>query len=264
MSYHDFAVELVREAGGRINAVRGGVIDILQKGAEPRDEITAADLEINALLVGRIREAYPDHGVISEEGGGADAAGEYRWVIDPIDGTSNFARDIPHFASCVALLEGGVPIAGALYNPVTEELFSFEAGRGAFLNGKTIRCSHVTDPAKAQVLFHIGRAAGLWDWGVAAMRRLLESTKKIKDFGSSGLDLCFLAAARADVVVYGTLTTRDIAGAIGIVRAAGGDVYTLAGAPVELTAEPQTIVAAANRELLQKILPLLRADLLKA
>lgn len=262
MTYRAFAETLVQTVGGRIAAERGNVLGVLQKGDDPRNEVTATDKEANEMLVSSIRKEYPEHGIYSEEGDENNMEAEFLWVLDPIDGTSNFARGIPHFSVCAGLLRRGVPIVGAVFNPVTNELFSFEEGSGVFLNGAPVCASPTTDPKQAQVFLHVGRKSALWDWGAAATRSLLEGTKKLKDFGSSGLDLCFLAAGRADVVVYGTLTTYDVASAIGIVRASGGEVYTPHGTPAELSEDPQPIIATANKALFDAILPLLHTELL--
>lgn len=266
MSYYETAVSLAKEVGEKLQATRGTVIDILQKGDEPRDEITAVDLAINSFLIEALKKAYPDHRVRSEEGSGdrSDVVGEYEWVLDPIDGTANFARSIPHFATCIGLLHKGVPIVGAVYNPVTDELFSFDAEKGAFYNGREIHTSKVSDLSKSQGFFHIGRDRALWDWGLATQRSFLEGLKKVKDPGASALDLCFLAAGRAEIICYGMLTTQDVAAAIGIVRKAGGDVYTLTGVPVEIREGSQMVIATANKALLSEVLPLLHTDLLAA
>jgi myo-inositol-1(or 4)-monophosphatase len=263
MEYYDFAIEAVREAGSYIKKARTGVVDILQKGSDPRDEITKVDLDINNLLIKKIQDTFPEHKVSSEEGTSfGDKENKYEWTLDPIDGTSNFARGIPHFATCVSLLENGVPIVGAVYNPVTDELFSFEKEKGSFLNEKEIHASSITDTKETQVLFHLGgRREDLWDWGMATKRSLLEPTKKMQSFGSSALDLCFLASGRSEIVIYTTMTTYDVAGAIGMVRIAGGEVHTIDGEPVSLLKESQTVIATANKELFENIQPFLNVDL---
>lgn len=261
MNHYDFTVDLVQRAGEKLRAASQHIVTS-HKGADVRDVVTNTDLEINTFLTTEIKQAYPDHRIYSEEGEGEGAESEYEWTIDPIDGSANFSRGIPHFAICVGLLQNGVPIIGAVYNPITRELFSFEKGRGAFLNGLSIHASNVMQPGDAQSLLIVGHQAKLWDWGAAVYRSFIEHIKKNKALGSSSLDLCFLAAGRADIVVYGTLTTRDVACAIGIVRAAGGEVYTLDGTPTTLLSTRQTIVATATPELLANAKPLLHADLI--
>lgn len=261
MNYYDFTLDLVQRAGEKLRAASQSIVTS-HKGADVRDVVTNTDLEINTFLVDEIKRTHPDHHIYSEESAGASAMSEYEWTIDPIDGSANFSRGIPHFAICVGLLQNGVPIVGAVYNPTTNELFSFEEGRGAFLNGLSIHASSVMQPGDAQSLLIVGHQAKLWDWGTAVYRSFIEHMKKNKALGSSSLDLCFLAAGRADIVVYGTLTTRDVACAIGIVRAAGGEVYTLDGTPADLLSTRQTIVATATPELLANSKLLLHTDLL--
>lgn len=262
MDHYDFAIDLVRRAGEKLKTAAKDIV-VSHKGTDVRDVVTTTDLEINTFLINEIHLAYPEHCIYSEEGASTEEqASEYEWTLDPIDGSANFSRGIPHFAICVGLLKSGVPVVGAVYNPITDELFSFETGHGAFLNGQPIGVSDVMEPEKAQGLLIIGHQALLWDWGTAVYRSFLEHLKKLKMFGSSGLDLCFLAAGRADIVVYGTLTTQDIASAIGIVRAAGGEVYTIDGVPVQFSAARQTVVATASKELFEKARPFLHADLL--
>lgn len=215
---------------------------VMSKGGNARDIVTSVDHEVNAFIISAIKKEFPAHRIYSEEGGGLSTGDDEQWVIDPIDGSSNFSRGIPHFSVCLGLLKGGVPVVGAVYNPVTKELFSFKKGGGAFLNDKTIRVSAVSELGKAQVVFSPGsRKSELWDWAADSYRKLLEHSSKRGMYGSSALDLCFIAAGRADVGVYGTLSTLDIAAALGILYEAGGATCNALGGPLELSAESQKV-----------------------
>ncbi len=270
MTHHEFVIDLVQRAG-KVLRTSATHLTTGYKGGDERAVLTSADLEVNTFIVNEIKRAYPDHRMYSEEGPsvaealegkeGSEVGGAYEWAIDPIDGSANFSRGIPHFAIAVGLLHEGRPATGAVYNPITNDLFSFDE-KGAYLNGSPIRVSDVREASKAQGLLVVGHQAPLYDWGTAVFRSFLEHLKKLKMLGSSTLDLCFVAAGRADVVVYGTLTTYDLVAALGVLRAAGGDVYTLDGTPAALSKEPQTIVATANRELFESVRPLLHAELL--
>lgn len=264
MKEYDFAVELVRQAGVRVKKSLEGEIVVSHKDG-PRDPVTNIDIEISEFLTAEIKKQFPDHSVYSEEDTGVEKA-QMRgseWILDPIDGTGNFYHRIPHFAICATLLRDGVPTVGAIYNPMTDELFSFEAGRGAFLNAQPIRVSRVTEPSDAQGFLIVGHKPELWDWGAAVHPSLLHSLNKLKGLGSSNLDLAFLAAGRADVVVYGTFSMPDGAPGVGIVRAAGGEVYEVkSGNPIAVCTERQTIVAVSNKELYEKVKPLLHRELL--
>ena len=263
--YCEFAEELVRKAGAQLTEAHRGALTVSHKGDDMRNVVTNLDTEISGFLRKEIQQAFPDQRVYSEEDTTASQAQMqgFEWVLDPIDGTANFSRGVPHFAVCAGLLKDGIPIVGAIYNPVTDELFSFEAGTGAFLNGAPIHASVSGELSEVHALIIVGHKAPMWDWGLAVYRSFLEQLKKVKGFGSSSLDLSFVAAGRVDVVVYGTLSTRDIASAVGLVRAAGGEVYAVrTGEPVAISTESQPIIATANKILFEKLKPYLHADLL--
>lgn len=257
MNHYDFIVTNVRAAGDVLMRLREEKFETLEKDGNPRDIVTSVDLAVNDFLIGKIRESFPNDAIYSEEGSGT-VAGKNTWAIDPIDGSSNFSRGIPHFSVCLGLLKNGAPVVGAVYNPVTKELFSFIKGGGAFLNGKPIHVSAISDLAKAQVVFSPGsRSPELWDWAAASYRKLLEHSLKRGMYGSSALDLCFVASGRADAGVYGALSTLDIAAAIGILREAGGRVVTTKGEPIAFSTEPQTILMANNEEIERSLRKLL-------
>lgn len=256
MNHYDFIVANVREAGDLLMRLREEKFETLEKGGNPRDVVTSVDLAVNNFLIDKIRKAFPNNAIYSEEGSGT-AAGKNMWTIDPIDGSSNFSRGIPHFSVCLGLLENSVPVAGAVYNPVTRELFSFKKGGGAFLNGKPIHVSAISDLAKAQVVFSPGsRKPELWDWAAASYRKLLEHSLKRGMYGSSALDLCFIASGRADAGLYGALTTMDIASAIGILIEAGGRVVNEKGEPIAFSTEPQKVLMANCAEIEKSLLKL--------
>lgn len=257
MNYYDFVVETVREAGERLLARATDAFEVSMKNNDPRDIVTAVDLELNTFIVGAIRAAFPGHAVYSEEGGGAEAESSYIWTIDPIDGSSNFARRIPHFAICIGLLEHGVPIVGVVYNPITRELFSFKKGEGAFLNGAPIRVSAETELSRAHVFLHAGRKPELWQWGGEGYAKLLEHAKKTSNFGGSALDTCFVAAGRVEGNVYGRLSAMDIASALGILAEAGGVVVGADGKPIVLSTEPQKVFMANNQKMAEELVVLL-------
>lgn len=243
MTQYDFIITHIQAAGALLMRLREEKFETLQKGGDPRDIVTSVDIAVNDFLVGKIREAFPEDAIYSEEDGGASKS-ERLWTIDPIDGSSNFSRSIPHFAICVAFLEHGVPEAGAVYNPVTNELFSFKKGGGAFVNGNPIHVSKETDLKNSFVLLHAGRKPEMWEWGGHAYRQLLEHAKKTTNLAGSALDTCFVAAGRVEANIYGTLSTLDIAAAVGILHEAGGILVNGNGEPAKLESNPQRIIAA--------------------
>lgn len=256
MDPYNFAVQKAEEAGELLLAAQERGFETLAKEGDPRNIVTSADLAVNDFLLAELRKEFPADSVYSEEGGSA-AGGERVWALDPLDGSSNFSRGIPHYAVCIALLAQGAPAAGAVYNPATRELFSFKKGGGAFLNGAPIRVSGVTAVSEAFVFLHAGRKKELWDWGGAAYRRLLEHGHKTSNFAGSALDLCFVAAGRIEASVYGTLSALDIAAALGILAEAGGIVLAASGEPARLSSEPQKLYAANGEPLARRLIDLL-------
>lgn len=257
MNYYDFIINTISEAGELLTQKRKEHFTIENKGGDSRDIITSIDNDINNFLIEKIRSTFPEHSIYSEEGGDVDGGGDYMWVLDPIDGTANFSRGIPHFGISLGLLHKGVIIVGAVYNPITKELFSFEKGKGAFLNREKVYVSEIEDLSKAHVFFHAGRKEGLRDWGGESYRRLLGSARKTSNLASSSLDTCFVAAGRIEANIYGTLSTLDIAAAIGILIEAGGVVADAGGNFPEFSREPQKIFMANNPTILNQAISLL-------
>lgn len=257
MEPYDFMVRKVVEAGEMLLRARDAGFETMMKGGNPRDIVTSADNEINEFLISEIKKEFPSHRIYSEEGAGVVAGDDEQWAIDPIDGSSNFSRDIPHYAICMALLRGGVPQAGAVYNPMTRELFSFKKGGGAFLNGKPIHVSKETELKKSVVLLRAGRNPDSWEWGGASYTKLLKAASKSGNYGGSALDACYVASGRVEANVYGNLTTMDIAGAIGILLEAGGRVVNDKGEPITFSVEPQKVVMTNNEAIETALLKLL-------
>lgn len=252
---YDFILQTVREAGELLLAKRDEGFETSAKGGDGRNVVTSVDFAVNDFITRKIREAYPDDAIYTEESGGQETS--RMWAVDPIDGSSNFSRGIPHYAVCLALLEGNAPIAGAVFNPVTEELFSFKKGGGAFLNGAPIAVSPIVDLKESSVLLHAGRKPELWRWGGESYTKLLEAAKKTANYGGSALDASFVAAGRVEANIYGRLTTMDIAAAIGLLLEAGGRVVNDRGEPVAFSTEPQRVLMSNNEQIEKALLGLL-------
>jgi myo-inositol-1(or 4)-monophosphatase len=150
-----------------------------------------------------------------------------------------------------------VPIAGAVYNPVTCELFSFKKGEGAYLNGERIFVSNKTELRDSSILFHAGRKPELWRWGGDGYAKLLEHAKKTTNLGGSALDACFVAAGRVEGNIYGRLSAVDIASALGILYAAGGVAVGVDGKPVTFSTEPQKVFMANSPKMANNLVALL-------
>lgn len=256
MEIYKFTINLIKEAGELLLQNYDASYEIMVKNSNPRDLVTDIDYKINDFLVGQIRSAFPEHEIYSEEGDSSNMPiGEgYVWVLDPIDGTANFSKRIPHFAVSVGLLSKGVPVVGAIYNPITRELFGFEKGKGSWFNDRKIHVSKVDDLGQGAVFMISGRKPEFWDWGSGVYRKLLTTTNKTRIFGCSGLDLCFVADGRIEGMIYGQLTTIDIAAAIGILIEAGGKVTDGNGQAVKISKSPQKAVASNGTIIHEKLL----------
>ncbi len=222
----DAAVEAARAAGAiALKYFRGRFEVTLKPDATP---VTQADRDAERAIVEILGRAFPDHGVLGEEFGGHGST-EVRWIIDPIDGTKNFVRGIPVWATLIGLEERGEITVGVIHNPVTGELYTARRGGGAFLNGERIRVSAIGELAGA-TLVHAGlslfRESGRWEPFV----RLVDATERQRGFGDySGYGL--VAEGKAELYLEVDLKPWDLAPCKIIVEEAGGRFSDLDGRP---------------------------------
>jgi histidinol-phosphatase len=190
--------------------------------------VTQADREAEEAIVAALGRAFPAWGFLGEEFG-AKGPTDIRWIVDPIDGTKNFVRQIPVWATLLALEAHGEIVAGVIHNPVTGELYAARKGGGARLNGRRVRVSDVADLWPATLL-HAGlrlyRKAGVWD-GIV---RLVDATERQRGFGDY-LGYALVAEGKAELYVEVDLKPWDLAPCKIVVEEAGGRFTDLAGAP---------------------------------
>ena len=219
--------------------------------------VTDADVTVQEALGCEIARLFPGDGFVGEEGPvGAPTSARYVWILDPIDGANNFARGIPGFAVSVGVLRDGMPFAGAVYDPIARWLFSGCAGRGAWLNDRPLHAR--TEPLPGGTLFSIRTPlqTGVPDHVQGWLRRY-----RVRRFGSTALQLCYVALGGLDFVHEDRASLWDIAGAAPIVLEAGGMLTTetggalfpvtaaqAAGAPVALLAGGVRAHALAVRD----------------
>ena len=186
--------------------------------------VTDVDLACERVILDYVGEEFPDFGVLSEESAPVPGASPYTWVVDPIDGTRNFAEGIPHFCVVVAIADGDTVVAGATYDPVRDELFAAQRGHGATLNGEPISVSDRADIGEAVLGFDLGynfeQAGNLLEmassiWPKAQGYRLM---------GSSALSIAYAACGRIDLYFHHSLSPWDIASGILLAQEAGGQV----------------------------------------
>lgn len=208
--------------------------DVETKGLH--DYVTETDRAAEAAVVGFLKKCFPEHGILAEEGTRDDSPDRHRWIIDPLDGTTNFIHGVPTFAVSVALEGPEGLVAGAIYDPVHDEAFSASAGLGARLNGRAIACRE--PESLDECLIATGfpfRELSRLDRYLVAFERFVRGTSGIRRAGSASLDLAFTACGRYDGFWEIGLSPWDIAAGALLVREAGGIVTDVRGGDSFLT-----------------------------
>lgn len=223
-------VQAARKAARGLQRDFGEVENLQVSRKGPGDFVTAADLKAEKILREELAKARPGYSFLLEEAGevkGSDKS--HRWIIDPLDGTTNFMHGIPVFAISIALERAGEVVAGLVYNPVTDEMFLAEKGRGAFLNNRRLRVAartELTDAVICTGIPHLGRPSPLF---LPMLSELMPRVAGIRRTGSAALDLAYVAAGRFDGFWEAGLAPWDMAAGLCLIREAGGTVSDLSG-----------------------------------
>jgi len=224
-------------------------LQVSRKG--PSDFVSSADLKAEKTLFEELSKGRPGYGFLMEERGVVEGSDKtHRWIVDPLDGTTNFLHGIPHFAISIALEREGLIVAGVIYNVVRDELFWAEKGVGAYLNDKRLRVagrSEMRDAIFATGTPWHGRPGH--ETALAEIERVIAATAGIRRFGSAALDLAYVAAGRFDGYWERNLNAWDIAAGAVLVREAGGFAKEIDGGDFLKTGA----IVAAN----ERLLPLL-------
>jgi len=224
-------VKAARRAGRSLSRDLGEIENLQVSLKGPANFVTMADRRAEEMLYTDLSKARPGYGFIGEEGGkrvGEDKT--HTWIVDPLDGTTNFLHGIPHFAISIGLQREGTMIAGVIYNPARDELYMAERGKGAFLNDQRLRVANrrkLDECVIACGLPHIGR--GDLDLSRREMTEIQNRVAGLRRFGAASLDLAFVAAGRLDGYWERNLQPWDIAAGQIILREAGGTVSGIAG-----------------------------------
>ncbi|WPZ36905.1 inositol monophosphatase family protein [Thalassobaculum sp. OXR-137] len=232
-------------------------LQVSKKG--PADFVSTADKQAEKVLYEELKHARPKYGFLMEESGTVEGTdpNKQRWIIDPLDGTLNFLHGIPHFAISVALEEKGEIIAGAVYQPLTDEFYWAEKGAGAYLNDRRLRVSGRRNMQESVMAtgIPVTGLGGNHDTFLAQQRAVMEATAGVRRFGAAALDLAWVASGRFDGYWEHKLNPWDIAAGILLVKEAGGYVSDFAGRTEVLESGD---VVAANDALHVPLLKLLR------
>ncbi len=223
------AERLAREAGAIQREHYEGDFAIGSKSA-PVDLVTDVDRACEALIVGAIERERPRDAVLAEEGSGRDRAGaSWRWIIDPLDGTTNYAHGYPRFAVSIGVERDGEPAVGVVYDPLLGELYHAVAGAGAFRNGRAIRVSRTAELGSALLCTGFAYDRRHDAINVAPFTALLNAARDLRRDGSAALDLCYVAGGRLDGYWEFKLSPWDVAAGGLMVREAGGRVTDAVG-----------------------------------
>ncbi|MFZ5779739.1 MAG: inositol monophosphatase family protein [Pseudomonadota bacterium] len=213
-------------------------LQVSEKG--PGDFVSHADLRAERTLRAELSRVRPEYGFLGEEGGETRGDGRNRWIVDPLDGTTNFLHGVPHFAISIGLEREGEIVAGVVYQPISDELFWAEKGNGAFIDtpnarSRRLRVSGRKDPARALVatgIPNIGK--GGHDTYLPKLDAVTKHTAGIRRWGAASLDFAFVAAGRYDAFFEFGLAPWDVAAGMLLVREAGGTITDVAGNPYVL------------------------------
>jgi len=227
--------------------------------SSPFDLLTVADKEAEEVIVSMIKKNFPGHNFIAEEQSYEKTGSEYTWVIDPLDGTNNFACGLPIFCASVALMRSGEVEVGAIYDVLRNELFYAQKGRGAFLNGSRIRVSSADTLEKSLLItgFYYSRGEEMIQTLETIKRFFLRRIMGLRRLGAAALDLCYIASGRASGFWEFELSPWDFAAGKLIIEEAGGKVTGKTGEKISPTGK--TFVVASNGKIHEQMLAVLNS-----
>lgn len=224
-------VQAALKAGKSLSRDFGEVQNLQVSMKGPGDYVSQADRKAEEIVKAELMRARPDYGFLGEEGGASEGAdGQHRWIVDPLDGTTNFLHGIPMFAVSIGLERQGQIVAGVIYNPAMDELYTAEKGGGAFLNDRRLRVAartKLTDAVVGTGVPHLGR--GHHGHYLVQLRNIMGEVAGVRRMGSAALDLAYVAAGRFDGFWEEGLHAWDVAAGIIMIREAGGFVSDASG-----------------------------------
>jgi myo-inositol-1(or 4)-monophosphatase len=237
------ALSAAKEAGNVLRGSFGWQHSVRYKGAV--DLVTDVDEQAERVIKEILLDAYPAYGVLAEEGGALVGEEDARWIIDPLDGTTNYTHGLPIFAVSIALEKSGEVVLGVVHDPIREETYVAERGRGATLNDELIRVSGTDEPIRALIAtgFPYGRTE--MPEAMDLFGRFAAITRGMRRLGSTALDLCYVASGRLDGYYERGIWPWDIAAGGLILEEAGGKVTNYRGGALDL--EGREIVASNGR-----------------
>jgi myo-inositol-1(or 4)-monophosphatase len=250
------AVKAARKAGSIITRASSDLDRLTVRRKRQNDFVSEVDHAAEEAVIATLREAYPTHGILAEESGSRDAEAEYVWVIDPLDGTTNFLHGFPQYCVSIGLLHKGVPQQAVVFDPNRNELFTATKGVGAYLNDRRIRVSKIDKLEDALMATGFPfREVGQLDDYLLMFKNMTMSCSGIRRPGAAALDLAWVAAGRVDGFWEIGLSPWDMAAGALLVREAGGLIGDLNGEDKFLDSGR---VVASNGKIFSAILQVLK------
>ncbi len=197
------------------------------------DLVTEADREAERIIGEILRKAFPDHGILTEESGETEGQSDARWIVDPLDGTTNYAHGVPFFCTSIALERAGEVVVGVVHDPMAKETYAAERGGGATLNGDPIVVSGTDEPAQALLGTSFADRPEELVAGLDLFGRFAGLARGIRRLGSGALDLCYVAAGKLEGCYEQGFSTWDVAAGVLIVEEAGGKVTNHRGSRLD-------------------------------
>ncbi len=227
------AIRLARAAGHILRRATLVTLNVSHKGR--RDLVTNADIAAQRAIVNALRASFPDHAILAEEEGLDHAAtAEWTWIIDPLDGTTNYAHGVPNFCVSIALQHRGEPYLGVVYDPLRDHLFYAQRGEGAWLNGRRLHVSQAQSLDEALVGYDWARSDDRRRLLVMMIDRLSRQAIAVRSVGAAALGLCYVAAGWYDAYFNFELRIWDIAAAALLIEEAGGRVHPPEEKPIDV------------------------------
>jgi len=249
------AVEAARRAGQLIAERYPMQRNVSRKGY--RDLVTETDIAAEEVILHLIQDRFPDHEILSEEARGGDIGEGYTWVIDPLDGTSNYTHRVPIFSVSIALLRQGKPLIGVVYDPTRDHLFAGQRGSGATLNDQPLETSAIPQLHEALIGFDWARDEEKRDRVLSGLQRVAPRCHTVRALGSAALGLAYVAAGWLDGYFHLALHPWDTAAAVLLITEAGGCCTSFDGKPFDVS-KPRCV--ATNSRIHKALLNALRGS----
>ncbi len=255
-----FVCEKAARAAGQVLRDMQGKISVRHK-SDRFDLVTEADLAAQKVVEQAILDAFPDHSILGEEDNLSEQSrknsAQHRWIVDPLDGTTNYVHGVPLFCTSIAFVSGGEILCGVIYNPISEELFSAEKGKGAFLNGQSIQTSSFTALAESLVAVSFPTTTTQDAPDMKAFLKVISECQAIRRSGSAALNMAYVAAGRFDAAWAFRTHPWDVAAGALLVSEAGGAVTKPDASPLTLD-DPTPFCCSASITLHSAVISLIQ------